>query len=55
MNNEPKTELPPESFDERAGSDPQPEISNRPIEEETRRDQAPPRDERKNEGVGTAD
>jgi hypothetical protein len=69
MADEPKTELPPESFGERGGTgtkdeptvdqpqaDPQPGIGSRPVEEPIRRpNEDPTLGERRNEGVGTTD
>jgi hypothetical protein len=69
MADDPKNELPPESFGERGGTatkeeptvdqqlaDPQPGITNRPIEEELEnQDELPARGDRKNEGVGATE
>jgi hypothetical protein len=69
MDNEPKTELPPESFGERGGrgtkdeptvdqptADPQPGIGSRPVEEKLPRpNEDPTLGERRNEGVGTTE
>lgn len=69
MQDEPKTELPPESFGERGGTgtkdeptvdqptaDPQPGIGERPVEEKLPRpNEDPTLGERRNEGVGTTE